>query len=73
MSFPSYVVPSANKRIPNLPNNVYFKDTTIPKGPLNEKETAEFIKSYELSRAHNKKAIETAIKSHKKLQAIHNK
>lgn len=52
---------------------MYYKKTFIPIGPLNEKKTAEFIKEYELNERHNEEAIETAKRSYKKLQDIHNK
>lgn len=70
----SYVAPAANKRIPNLPANVYYKETAVPdKKELDKKEANELIKQYEFNDDHNRKAIETAIKSYKKLQQIHNK
>lgn len=70
----SYAAPAASKRIPNLPANVYHKKTTIPsKERLDVKETNQLLKQYELNDIHNEKAIDTAIKSHKRLQQIHNK
>ena len=70
---PTFVPARPKKIIPNLPSNVYYKITDIPKGPLNEQQTAEFIRQYELNEQHNKRAIDTAKKAYKKAQEVYSK
>lgn len=72
--FKSEPTPNPKVSIPNLPPNVYYKETKIPPSALvGSADTSQWIKEWESNDAHNKLAIDAARKNNKKLQSIYNK